>query len=388
VEQVQPNTGEVVINGGDSREPEMPFRFAWGDGEVTESFFPAAHTYADTRRTYQVTVTAHYQDGSSDVVTVLVHFEPLAVAPSAVDPSLRVSVPATPTTLGTRLYPPPSGLLGFPEGGFTSISRASAEQLLSVAAQLQYWYASGDVVKPGGNFRQVVLRDPNAGGGMYSLWFTNPVSFAVGGEGFRFPSGVMGMFHEMGHNVSLNSPAGFQFGGRIDGNANAIFSETMAQIFSYVTAYDLIRDGENYGLDCAVRQEIATMADRDAGRARFTYEQYISGGLNFTSWNDPESEEDDTFLTFGTLAYIFLTHTADAHPVKALQETMALLQTFDAELLAAYDPAHDTEAADTFRSTLMVAAISEGFDLDLRNEFRELGFPIDDATYSSLRERR
>jgi hypothetical protein len=35
----------------------------------------------------------------------------------------------------------------------------------------------------------------------------------------------------------------------------------------------------------------------------------------------------------------------------------------------------------------MVAALSEGFDRDLREEFESLGFPIDDETFLALRAR-
>jgi hypothetical protein len=379
----------VVINGGDSRQPNVPFTFAWGDGQVTNSFFPATHRYADASRAYEVGVTAHYQNGTSYSITVFLHFKPVTVLPSFVDPKLLVRLPSAAPALGTRLYPAPSGLQAFTESDFSLISRKSVEQLLSKAAELQWTYANGNVEKVEGGFQQVILKQPSFGG-MYSLWFTSPVAVAVGGDDFPFPSGVMGLLHEMGHNVSLNSPANFRLGGRLDGNANAIHSETVAQIFSYVTAYDLIRNGEHYGLDCTTRRDIASVAVQDASDAHRTYEEYRTGGYPFASWNDPFSPSDETFLTFGTLAYTFLAHTVSdgTSPASALQGLMALLQTFDEGLLQAYDPQHDTEAADTFRSTLMVAALSEAFDRDLRSEFRELGFPLDDSTFLQLRSRR
>jgi hypothetical protein len=323
VDQSDRNTGHVVVNGGDSRAPTTPFTFAWGDGQQTETFFPATHTYSDTTRTYGVVVTAHYQDGTSGSVTVPVRFAPADILPVAVDPRLTVTVPAVSPTLGTRLYPPPTGLEGFGESEFTTISRQDAEQLLSVGAELQFGYANGNILEVDAGFRQVVLKDPAIEGGMYSLWFTTPVSLAVGGDGFPFPSGIMGLFHEMGHNVSLSSPANFHTGGRLDGNANAIHSETTAQIFSYVTAYDLIRRGEQYGLDCATRRDIASIAVRDASGARHTFDEYVAAGHPFASWNDPASPSDETFHTFGTLAYKFLEHTVtdDVPPSQALQRS-------------------------------------------------------------------
>ena len=63
---------------------------------------------------------------------------------------------------------------------------------------------------------------------------------------------------------------------------------------------------------------------------------------------------------------------------------MTLLQMFDPSMLASYDPQHNTQAGATYRSTLMVTALSYAFSEDLRSEFRALNFPIDDAVYSQL----
>jgi len=57
---------------------------------------------------------------------------------------------------------------------------------------------------------------------------------------------------------------------------------------------------------------------------------------------------------------------------------------FDAGMAAQYDPSDNTATAATFRSTLMVTALSYAFEQDLRPEFRNLNFPIDDQTYDEL----
>ncbi len=57
---------------------------------------------------------------------------------------------------------------------------------------------------------------------------------------------------------------------------------------------------------------------------------------------------------------------------------------FNSSMLANYDPHENTQAAATFRSTLMVTALSYAFLQDLRSEFKALNFPIDDATYQQL----
>jgi hypothetical protein len=63
---------------------------------------------------------------------------------------------------------------------------------------------------------------------------------------------------------------------------------------------------------------------------------------------------------------------------------MRLLRSFNATLATNYAPTQNTAAASAFRATLMVAALSYGFQQDLRSEFRALNFPIDDAAFVSL----
>ena len=63
---------------------------------------------------------------------------------------------------------------------------------------------------------------------------------------------------------------------------------------------------------------------------------------------------------------------------------MKLLQEFNSDLAVRYDQENNTAEADTFRSTLMVTALSYAFDKDLREEFLELNFPISDDTYIEL----
>jgi hypothetical protein len=67
-----------------------------------------------------------------------------------------------------------------------------------------------------------------------------------------------------------------------------------------------------------------------------------------------------------------------------LARTMALLQTFDDALEASWDQSNETPEAETFRATWMVAALSYGFEADLRDDFVALGFPIDDPLYEKL----
>ena len=190
----------------------------------------------------------------------------------------------------------------------------------------------------------------------------------------------------MGHNVTLNSPASFYYGGKIDGNANAIFSESMAQIFQHATAYELINHSNSYGLSADFVLEIRSSAESAMRVVRNSFDQYVAQGAPFRSWNDPGTPSDETVGTFMAIAYKFAEHAETSTqgyrtPIKRMME---LLQLFNDDWRARYDQHNDNAQADAFRSTLIVAAMSYGFSLDLRQEFRDLRFPIDDATFDEL----
>jgi hypothetical protein len=61
---VDPSTKTVVVNGVDTARPTTPFRFDWGDGTVTDGFFPQTKTYREGGRAYRISVIATYKDGS------------------------------------------------------------------------------------------------------------------------------------------------------------------------------------------------------------------------------------------------------------------------------------------------------------------------------------
>ena len=119
---------------------------------------------------------------------------------------------------------------------------------------------------------------------------------------------------------------------------------------------------------------------------RTSYEHYLSSGTNFFSWNDPATPTDGTLDTFMTIAYKFCAHAETAGQGYAIptRRLMRLLEVFNEELRQQYDQQHNTPAADQFRATLLVTALSYAFQSDLRAEFRELRFPVSDATYDQL----
>jgi hypothetical protein len=116
------------------------------------------------------------------------------------------------------------------------------------------------------------------------------------------------------------------------------------------------------------------------------FNDYTDHGCVFQSWNNPSTPQDETLDTFMTVAFRFFTHAEQGQqgyrvPLKRL---MQALELFNSNWLGSYDPSEDTVAADSFRATLWVAALSYAFQTDLRSEFESLGFPVNDTTYQGL----
>ncbi|MBN1392639.1 MAG: LamG domain-containing protein [Sedimentisphaerales bacterium] len=388
LQSVDQNTGEITIYAWDTQGLAAPFTWDWGDGCEPESgWSPRQHTYVNLTENYIITVTAHYTGGGTDTAEVVIHFAAPQISPINLPTSIEVTIPDSNVTLTSRMggYYPPSTLTHFDDSFFVIVPRATVEYVLTAAAYIENDLVNSDVADVGGGFQQVVLRDPCAGG-MYSLWYTSPVSFGAGDYAFGGTIEYSSFMHEMGHNFTLNSPANYYYGGKIDGNANAIYSESMAQIFQHAAAYEIIENGEYYGLSEDLICDIKNSAISSMQLVRSSYEEYVAGGAHFYSWNNPSTPGDETFGTFMTIAYKFFEQAENSGKGyrMPLKRMMKLLQMFDVVMKNRYDRLHNNTAADTFRSTLMVAAVSYGFETDLRADFEALNFPIDDATYDEL----
>jgi hypothetical protein len=378
-------TGVVRISGADTQGPTTPFAWTWGDGSLSSGFFPQSHTYTDRSKNYVVKVVSTYSGGGHDSSEIVVWFVPPDVAPVALSPVIAVHVPTSPITLGTRLYTPPSNLTAFDSSFFSILPRSTLEYVLSVAATLQRDCVNDSMYRFNGAFEQYMLRDSSFGGA-YSQWYTDPVSFGVGDVFLKGGIDYSSLFHEMGHNFTLNTPAGYYYGGRIDGDANAIFSESMAQIFQHSSGYEIINEHQAFGLGDALTSDIKQQAIRTITFLRACYDNYVNSGKPFASWNDPSTPPDETFGTFMTIAYKFCAHAENAGggyrmPLKRM---MKLLEGFCPDWAQRYDQLHNTATADTFRATLMVSALSYAFSTDMRAEFRLLNFPISDQLYDEL----
>ena len=387
VKSVDKNTGRVTIGGGDSRKPTIPFTWNWGDGTTQKGGFPQEYTYSDLTKNYIIKVISHYSDNQSDTVEAFIRFVAPDIIPKTLPSNIVVSIPDSMVTIESRmpkeeLYEFSDSLTYFKDKYFPIIPRKTIEYILSVAASIQMKFVNNNVYLVNGGFNQVMLRHGQFGG-MYSLWYTNPVSFGVGDYGFQGTIQWSSFFHEMGHNFTLNSPAGYYYGGKSDGNANAIFSETMAQIFQHVTAYYIVNNYKDYGLSEDLAYEIQLSAHASFSFLSSCYKKYINSGKNFASWNDPNTPQDETFYIFMTIAYKFFEHAEKGEPdyENQLERMMKFLQQFNEDWHRRYDPKNDSVDGETFRATLMVSALSYAFNEDLRAEFRELNFPISDEIY-------
>jgi hypothetical protein len=380
-------TGEVLLNGDDSR-PVHSFTWDWGDGKAEGHWFPNRHTYADTGQNYIVKVTADYTDGKEDTAKTIVYFVKPQIRAIRLPDTAAVTIPSEKIDLGSHMpgYVAPH-LAALEEACFRQVSRETIEYVLTVGAVIQLDFVGSNVFRPDGSFRQMILKDPSlSGGGMYSLWFTTPVSFAASCEAMSGAIEYSSLLHEMGHNVTLNFPAGHYYGGKIDGSANAIYSETMAQIFQHAGLYEMINRGPEFGLSNEIITELESAATRTFRVVRESYQRYVNHGAHFASWNDPGTVPDETFDSFMTIAYKFIEH-AERQNVGYRVPTRRLcdfLGSFNEDWRTRYGQHKNSLKAEAFRATLFSAALSYAFGMDLRDEFRELNFPIDDPMYVQL----
>jgi len=388
IASIDRNTGYVKIDGVDFGNISDPFMWEWGDGITENGWFPMEHTYAAVSQNYTLRVVANYIGGLKDTAEMFIRFVPPSVVPITLSDTIAVHIPNNSTlldTMGTRLYSPPPTLTFFNEIFFPIIPRPTLEYVLTASAEIQRDFVNNNLFLVYGKFEQYMFRDSTFNGG-YSLWSTNPVAFGVGDVLMNMSIDYSSLFHEMGHNTTFNTPADFYYGGNTDGNAYAIYAESLAQIFQHSTGYEIVNNYDHYGLSEDLMIEIKQEVVRTIKFVRGKYDQYLIDGKPFASWNDPSTPENETFLTFMTIAYKFCEHAENSGQGYLLptKRMMTLLQGFCQDWADRYDRLHNTAEADTFRSTLMVTALSYAFSTDLRSEFRDLNFPVDDQIYEEL----
>jgi hypothetical protein len=387
VVSVNPINGSVTINGVDTRQPGTPFSWQWGDGSTTNGFFPQTHTYSSVTSNYVVTVTAFYSGGSTGTAQTIVWFTSPSVQPVPLPSDTTVSIPTSPQTLTSRNgYGFSATLTNFTATSFGAIPQTTIQYVLTAAAAMERDFVNENYVLVNGQFQQVVLCDPGSAA-YYSLWYASPVAFSAGNTNALMGSIPWAFyFNEMGKNFTLNSPAAYCYGGKIDGDANAIISESLGGIFEIATAYELINHSAELGLSSALVADIRNSALGALSIVQGNYNNYTNTGSVFQSWNYGTVTPDVTVDTFSTISYKYFQHAEQNGqgyrvPLKRL---MQALELFNSNWLNSFDPSGNTPAADSFRATLWVAALSYAFQTDLRSEFEALNFPVSDTTYTNL----
>lgn len=380
------SNGTVVIQGGDTAQPNTPFTFAWGDGSTTSGFFTQQHTYLNTSQNYVLTITAHENDGSTQQTQVGVFLSPPSIARQSLPTGVVFTIPTGTVDFATHYpYPPPSGETVFPDSAFPTYTRGDMEYILTEAAAAAQDFANNNTFLWNGVFQVDMLENQSFGGG-YSLWYTTPMSVGYGLASVSPTVQWHILFNELGKDTTLNSPTSLPFGGNTDGGASEIYSETMGDIFSYALGYQVVNNAATYGIGNDVVADMSSELLGGAASLQANFNTCVGEGAPFSSWNPYNGGPDPTLCTLTTLAWKFIEHAETAGngyrtPVKRM---MQLLQLFDPAMLAQYDPGDNSQSGATFRSTLMVAAESYAFGMDLRAEFRALNFPIDDTTYQQL----
>jgi hypothetical protein len=178
----------------------------------------------------------------------------------------------------------PDSLTFFDDGFFSGegVSRMAMEYVLSLAAYLQYDFTNGNVSSHGGGFRQVLLRDPDFPG-IYVIWDSDPAGIIAGDSELSGYIPYAAFFHQMGHNFTLNSPAAYAVGEKVEGPARMIYAEAMATIFSLATACEMVNNAEELGLDEELVLEIRSTALIAMKITRDAYDAYRSAGNPFSS---------------------------------------------------------------------------------------------------------
>jgi hypothetical protein len=371
----------VRIEGADSARVIEAFRFDWGDGRTSEGWFPATHTYAEADRNYPVTVTASYPTGTHTARTEARFLPPRYEFRRVESVPRRVSIPREMVELATTMpgYDPSDGVTCFRDEEITPIPREVIEYVLDVGHHLQMDLCNRDVARPA--TRRVVVLKQTGLAGCASLWYSDPVAMACHPCYLRDDVGFSSLLHELAHNLTLNSPAKYRFGGKTDGPMNTIVSETLANIFQHATIHEILNTPGHYGLSEDVCRALEESGVQSIAVVREAHRAYRADPDRYTTYDDPDTERDDTFDTFLTVAYVFCDLAERRGEYRGpLKRMMRLLQTFSGSDHARFQQREN----EPFRATFLVAAMSWGFREDLRERFRELRFPVSDKLYAKL----
>lgn len=380
VTEINTSTGKVVINGVDTSSPSIPFSFIWGDGSSSSGWFPQQHLYSDKGKNYMIQVSS-----KKDTVNTVAFFTEPKITRQNISEKISVDIASRAELLEARWYSPIS-VNPFTPQSFEVIKEGTIEYVLTALADIMLGYCSEYLwYCADSTFHQLIFNAADYGGG-YSLWYTDPPSFGVNRNAFKGSVLWVVLAHESAHSFTLNYPGSYHIGGRTDGNANAIYSETMARIISMCAGYDLINRHGEYGIPEDMINPVRLDFTAGFKNLHNLYQGYIDSGRHFTSWNNPATGADETSPVFSALAFEFLVRAENSGLTVAYhaKRLMEFFSHFDSGWEQQYDPLNPSEEGNLFRSTLMVAAFSFALKGDLRQDFRDLGFPLSDNTYDQL----
>jgi hypothetical protein len=386
IESINSN-GTVMVNGGDTQQPTTPFQFAWGDGSTTSGFFPQTHIYTNVLINYVISITATENSGATQQFSLAVLFTAPVITPQSL-PGVSFQIPSTSVTFQSHWpgYTPPTDVTYFSNSSFPVYSSSDMAYILAAISSIDYNFANNNSFLLNGVFSIDMLEVTDFDGGA-SYWFTTPMSVGFSSDVVAPPMWYI-LFNEIGKDTTLDTPVSFTYGGNTDGNASEIYSETMGDIFSYASGCQLISNAASYGLGPDVAFDVQNSMLAGAANLQGQYNSYVAAGAPFSSWNPHNGGTDPTLGTVATLAWVFIQQAETQGQGYQIPTTrlMTFLQQFNASLQASYAPASNTPAGATFRSTLMVGALSYAFSEDLRSEFESLNFPIDNGIFDQLFE--
>ena len=231
-------------------------------------------------RNYVITVTATENTGASQQFALSVFFTAPSVAPQTL-PDVSLLIPSQPVQLGTHYsYAPPTGETVFPDTAFPVYTRASVQYILSCAASIDKDSVNDNTYLLNGVLAIDVLENTSSGGGS-SFWYTTPMSVGYGLPVVAPQPQWYILFNEIGKDTTLNTPVTLPFGGNTDGSASEIYSETMGDIFSYATGYEVVNNAATYGIGGDVAQDIGNSMLGGAAALKATFDAYVAAGAPF-----------------------------------------------------------------------------------------------------------
>ena len=115
VESMNPN-GTVEVNGGDTQQPDTPFKFVWGDGSTTSGYFPQQHVYTNAGQNYGISITATENNGSTQTASIPLFFVDPSVTRKTF-PSISFQIPSSSVRFQSHWngYTPPTDVTEFPQ---------------------------------------------------------------------------------------------------------------------------------------------------------------------------------------------------------------------------------------------------------------------------------